>query len=104
MIIPDKGRGFGKEAKRQKEIQEFRKQAEQSLIRRYSNGFEAHWIDKHPHGRFYRLVGDESTVSAFLEETIMLLNTSGVVVMFLEKMEDLDRIEREMRLESIVKR
>lgn len=104
MLISGKARGFGKEAERQEEIQEFKKQAERSLIRRYSNGFEAHWIDKHPHGRFYRLVGDESTVTAFLEETIMLLNTSGVVVMFMEKMEDLDRIEREMRLEPIVKR
>lgn len=72
---------------------------EDSLIRKYSNGYEAHWIDMHPHGKIYRDVHNNLDYFAFHKEQIMLLNTSGVVVVFLNGLSDLDRMEKELHLQ-----
>ena len=69
-----------------------------SLIRKYTNGYEAHFIDRHPHGAFFR--DPQNVLSALPDEDIMLINSSGIVVMFLKKMGDLSEIEKSMRLQS----
>ena len=94
-----KGRGFGKEKARLEEIRKTREQASRSLIRQYSNGYTAHWIDMHPHCKIFRDVNNGTDVVAFPEEQIVLLNQCWVVVMFLDSTDDLDRIEKEMHLE-----
>lgn len=71
------------------------------MIRKYSNGYEAHWIDMHPHGKTYRDVHNCLGYIAFPCEEIMLLNNSGVVVIFLESLTDLERIEKELRLNGM---
>lgn len=71
-----------------------------SLIRRYSNGYEAHWIDSHPHGEIYRDVHNRLGIVAIPNEQIMLLNSSGVVVVFLESITDLDRVQEELHLQQ----
>jgi len=80
------------------EIQKFREQERASMIRGYANGYTAHWIDMHPHGKVYRDVNNGLGYVAFPEEQIVLLHRDGPVVMFLETTGDLDRIEKEMRL------
>lgn len=69
-----------------------------SLIRKYTNGYEAHFIDRYPHGAFFR--DPQNVLSAFPDEDIMLINSSGVVVLFLKNMGDLSEIEKSMRLQS----
>ena len=102
MLLPPSGRGFGKKKTLDEEIQRILEMAKSSLIRRYENGYEAHYIDRHPYGKFYRAVGNASGRTAFPEETIMLLNSQWSVVMFLETTEDLDRIECEMNLKRAI--
>lgn len=75
-----------------------------SLIRKYNNGYEAHWIDIHPHGEIYRDVHNNLGYVAFPDEQIMLLNNSGVVVVFLNSLSDLDRIEKELHLQKPLNR
>lgn len=69
-----------------------------SMIRKYTNGYEAHFIDKYPHGAFYR--DPQNVLSAFPDEDIMLINSSGVVVVFLKDEVALSEIEKSMRLQS----
>ena len=69
-----------------------------SLIRKYTNGYEAHWIDDHLHGKTYRDAHNGLGYVALHNEKIMLLNGFGVVVVFLEILSDLDRMEEELRL------
>lgn len=76
------------------------KDTKASLIRKYTNGYEAHWIDGHPHGKTYRDVHNGLGYVALPDEQIMLLNGSGVVVVFLESLSDLDRMEEELRLQK----
>lgn len=80
------------------EIQKFREQERASMIRGYANGYTAHWIDMHPHGKTYRTLDNASGLVALPDEQIMLLHRDGPIVMFLETLNDLDRIEKEMRL------
>ena len=76
--------------------------AKASLIRRYENGYEAHAIDKHPHGKTYRNPHNPTGIVAFPEEGIMLLTSTWSVVMFLDTIEDLNRIECEMKLKRVI--
>lgn len=84
------------------EIQKFREQERASMIRGYANGYTAHWIDMHPHGKTYRTLDNASGLVALPDEQIMLLHRDGPVVMFLETTGDLDRIEKEMHLQRTV--
>lgn len=68
------------------------------MIRKYTNGYEAHFIDRHPHGAFYR--DPKNDLTAFPDEEIMLLDSSGVVVVFLKDKVALSEIEKSMRLQS----
>ena len=99
--IPDTGRGCGKKKAMLEEIERFEKMTAESVLRKYTNGYEAHLIDKHPHGLTYRDPRRPLGYGAFPEEKIMLLQRYGCVVMFLETMEDLDRIEKQMHLERV---
>lgn len=69
-----------------------------SLIRKYTNGYQAHYIDMHPHGKTYRKRDNETYSWAFPEEKIMLLTRDGVVVVFLEELSNLEEIEKSMHL------
>lgn len=87
------------------DIKEFKHQTRPSyqggsLIRKYTNGYEAHFIDRHPHGKFYRTVNNGSGINAFPDEEIMLLQTCGIVVMFLKDRTALKEIEKSMNLVS----
>lgn len=75
-----------------------------SLIRKYTNGYEAHWIDGHPHGKTYRDVHNGLGYVAYPNEQIMLLNSSWVVVVFLESLSDLDKMEKELKLQKPINR
>lgn len=101
VLDSNKGRGCGKEKARLDEIRRMKDMARMSLIRKYENGYEAHWIDKHPHGAFYRDVNDPSCLTAFPKESVMLLTENWTVVMFLKGLSDLERIENEMKLKRI---
>ena len=70
----------------------------------YANGYEAHWIDSHPHGKMYRDVHNGLGYVAFPDERIMLLNSSGIVVVFLESLSELDRMEEELHLQKPMNR
>ena len=70
------------------------------MIRKYTNGYEAHLIDKHPHCKFYRTPHNSSGIEALPHEKIMLLQTIGVVVMFLKDRAALAEIEKSMGLIS----
>ena len=72
-----------------------------SLIKKYTNGYEAHLIDKHPHGEFYRDINNSCGVVAYPEEKIMLLQSAGCVVVFLKDRSELGEIEKSMKLQSI---
>lgn len=84
------------------EIQKFKMQERGSMIRGYANGYTAHWIDMHPHGKVYRDIHNGLGYVAFPEEQIVLLHRDGPVVMFLKTTDDLDRIEQEMHLQRTV--
>ena len=80
------------------EIKMFKEQERASMIRGYSNGYTAHWIDMHPRGKTYRTLDNASGLVALPDEQIMLLHRDGPIVMLLKTLNDLDRIEKEMRL------
>lgn len=80
------------------------KDTKASLIRKYANGYEAHWIDSHPHGKTYRDVHNGIGYVALPDEQIMLLNGSGVVVVFLESFSDLDKMEKVLKLQNPLNR
>ncbi len=101
-IIPDKGRGFGKKKAMEEEIKRMKEMAAASLIRRYENGYEAHLIDKHPHGKTYRDPHNPTDIVAFPEESIMLLTMDWTVVLFLNTIEDLNRTECELNLKRVL--
>lgn len=88
------------------DIKEFKEITEKrypdgSLLKKYKNGYEAHIIDRHPHGEFYRKIDNDTGIYAFPEEKIMVLNSCGVVVVFLEDYENLQEIEESMKLIEI---
>lgn len=80
------------------------KDTKASLIRKYANGYEAHWIDSHPHGKKYRYVHNRLGYVAFPDEQIMLLNRSGVVVVFLKSLSDLDKMQKVLKLQEPINR
>ena len=80
-----------------KEIENRKKQFMQSMIRQYSNGYTAHWIDKHPNGTIFRDINNNIGVTALPDETIVVVNMA-TVVSFLEDIAALDRWEQEMHL------
>lgn len=84
------------------EIQKFKDQERASMICGYANGYTAHWIDMHPHGKAYRDVNNGMSAVAFPNEQIVLLHRCGTIVLFLETLDDLDRIEQEMHLERTI--
>lgn len=84
------------------EIKAFKFQERSSMIRGYANGYTAHWIDMHPKGKAYRDINNGWGIVAFHEEQIVLLHRDGIVVMFLETLDDLYRIEQEMHLQRTV--
>ena len=71
-------------------------------FRKYENGYEAYLIDEHPHGKIYRDPHNPSNIVALPQESIMLVNSLRVVVMFLETIEDLNNIEKEMNLRRVL--
>ena len=75
-----------------------------SLIRKYTNGYEAHWIDSHPHGKKYRCVHNGLGYAALPDEQIMLLNSFGVVVVFLKNLSDLDKMQKVLKLQEPINR
>lgn len=100
--IPDKGRGFGKKKAMEEEIKRMKDMAAASLLRKYENGYEAHLIDKHPHGKTYRDPHNPTDIVAFPEESIMLLTMDWTVVLFLNTIEDLNRTECELNLKRVL--
>lgn len=101
-IIPDNGRGLGKKKAMEEEIRRMKEMAAASLIRKYENGYEAHLIDKHPHGKTYRDPHNPTDIVAFPEESIMLLTMDWTVVLFLNTIEDLNRTECELNLKRVL--
>ena len=97
-MFPEKGRGCGKRKALSQEQRRLMAMLEDSVIRRYENGYVACYIDRHPHGSMYRDPHNQTGVSALPAEQIMLLNRCGIVVVFLEAVGDLDRMEKELHL------
>lgn len=101
-IIHLKSRGFGKKKAMEEEVRRM-KEVEAALpFRKYTNGYEAHLIDGHPNGKIYRDPHNPSGLVALPEESIMLLTECWSVVMFLNTIEDLNRIENEMNLKRVI--
>ena len=67
-------------------------------IREYTNGWKVYDIDSHPHGKIYRNPRNELGYCCFPEESLMLLNKSGCVVLFIINISELNNIEVEMNL------
>lgn len=81
------------------DIENFKKACNKSRIKTYTNGYEAHWIDEHPHGSMYRKLDNPSGLLAFPEEKIMVVIAStNTVVVFLERLSNLDEFEKSMHL------
>lgn len=77
-------------------MQKIKEQAKLSLIRKYKNGYEAHWIDKHPRMEYYR--NEECDMSAYPDEKVVVLNNCWCVVVFLNGIKELEIFEKEMHL------
>jgi len=71
-------------------------------IRKYTNGYEAHNIDMHPHGKIYRDPHNSTGLVALPCESLMLLKKDWTVVQFLNTITDLNRIEEELDLHRIL--
>ena len=70
----------------------------QSLIKKYTNGYEAHWIDKHFNRKVFRDL--RYYLNAFPEEKIVVLMDTGIVVTYLEELKDLEELEKSLKLEE----
>ena len=66
-----------------------------SLICKYTNGYQAHYIDKLPNKDSFRSV--DSDPSAYPEETIVILK-DGAVACFCIDIPGLEDVEQEMKL------
>ena len=66
-----------------------------SLICKYTNGYQAHYIDKHPNKDSFRSVDYDPF--AYPEETIVILK-DGAVVCFCIDISGLEDVEQEMKL------
>lgn len=81
-----------------KEIEALKKKANRSCIYRFDNGYEAHYIDLHPHCDIYRNPHNGLGYCAFKDEEIMLINSSGCVVLFLKNKGELHETINKMHL------
>ena len=66
-----------------------------SLVFKYTNGYQAHYIDKHPNKDSFRDV--DSDLSAYPEETIVILK-DGALVCYCIDIPGLEEVEKEMKL------
>lgn len=64
-------------------------------FKRYTNGYEAWWIKDHPHEKILRDV--RRGIFAFPKEKIVVMHHE-VVVVFLETIDDLIKLEEDMHL------
>ena len=64
-------------------------------FKRYTNGYEAWYIEDHPHKDVLR--DFRRGIFAFPEEKIVVMH-NGAVVVFLETINDLDKLEKDMHL------
>lgn len=64
-------------------------------FKRYTNGYEAWYIEDHPHKDVLR--DFRRGIFAFPEEKIVVMH-DGTVVVFLETINDLDKLEKDMHL------
>ena len=67
-------------------------------IREYTNGWMVYDIDSHPHGKVYRDPHNELGFECCPDEHLMLVQSSGVVVLFLKNISDLNGVEKRMGL------
>ena len=67
-------------------------------IRKYTNGWRVYDIDSHPHGKVYRDPHNKLGFECYPFEHLMLVNSSGCVVLFLRNISDLNRTEKDMGL------
>lgn len=67
-------------------------------LRKYTNGMEVYDIDSHPHGKIYRDPHNNVGIVCFPNESLMLLNPSGCVVLFITNISELNNIEVKMNL------
>lgn len=68
-----------------------------SLIKEYTNGYMAHWIDRHPNRNVFR--NQDFEPAAYPEEKIVVLK-DGAVCIYLEGLKDLKLYETQLRLEE----
>ena len=71
----------------------------QQPIRKYTNGYETWWIDRHPHRDVLRDINQ--CLHAFPEEQLVILH-DGTIVMFITDLDLLNKIEKEMKLIRIL--
>lgn len=69
------------------------------MIKKYTNGYEAWYINQHPHGNTFRSPG--YSPCAYDNETIVLLNESWCVVMYIKNTDELATIENQMKLKTL---
>lgn len=67
-------------------------------IREYTNEWRVYDIDSHPHGKVYRDPHNELGFVCYPFEHLMLVNSSGCVVLFLRNISELNRTEKDMGL------
>ena len=67
-------------------------------IREYTNGMKVYEIDSHPHGKIYRDPHNKIGIVCFPNESLMLLNSSGCVFLFITNISELNNIEVKMNL------
>ena len=67
-------------------------------IREYTNGWRVYDIDSHPHGKVYRDPHNKLGFECYPFEHLMLVNSSGCVVLFLRNISDLNMTEKSMGL------
>lgn len=81
------------------DIINFKKLISRSRIKTYTNGYESHWIDEHPHGSMYRNPNNSLGLVAVPDESIMVVKASTqTVVVFLKGLSDLEEFENSMNL------
>ena len=67
-----------------------------AMIKKYSNGYEAWYIDKHPHGRIFR--SEDYCPKADKDETIVLLTEYWSVVVYIKNLIGLEEMEAKLKL------
>lgn len=67
-----------------------------AMIKKYTNGYEAWYIDKHPHGRIFR--SEDYCPKADKDESIVLLTEYWSVVVYLKNLIELEEMEAKLKL------